>query len=158
MSNSSPTREMARGEDGALGKRHGLRKFVAIVGLGALVATLSGCGTPASTGASNTTTSTPSTTVNTTPPPSAAAAILEWERGATVPSYQQSAYLRKAAADIERLLHDGIPNPSNFQTAERELLQLALIPETSASSAQRAEATHDVRALNTFFGTTGLYQ
>jgi hypothetical protein len=149
---------MARGGDGALGKRRRLRKFVAIVGLGALVATLSGCGSPESTGASNTTTSIPSSTLSTTPPARAAAAILEWERGATVPSYQQSAYLRKAAADIEQLLHGGIPNPSDFQTAERELLQLASLPETSDSTAQRAEATHDVRALNTFFGTTGLYQ
>jgi hypothetical protein len=62
-------------------------------------------------------------------------------------------YWAQAASDL------GSVSPGNGADKEAiaELQQLETIPETSDTPAQITEAENDTTALNTFFGTPGLY-
>lgn|GEM_PF-5660929 len=136
---------------------HGPRWLI-VAGLGALVVTTAGCGSPASPGAANTTTSVPALTGVTTSPASLAAARVEWVKGSKVPSYVQPIYLRSAALSLAVAVSFGGPHSSNEKVAEGQLLQLASLPATSATAHQKSEASSDLRALNTFFNTSRLYE
>jgi hypothetical protein len=81
-------------------------------------------------------------------------ALAQWQQGASVDSADQDQYLGQAATDL--MLGSG-NNPS-YVTAANQLKQLASLPEMGDTAAQQAEAQSDISALNTFFGTSGLYQ
>ena len=133
------------------------RRFLVLLVLGVLTVTTAGCGSPEPKGASNATTST--TAFGVIPAQhSLAAAKVAWVKGGKVASYAQSIYLRSAALDLAVAVSLGVRHAAIDQTAERELLQLAALPETNDSAKQKSEATRDLRALNAFFDTTKLYE
>lgn len=133
------------------------RRFLVLLVLGVLTVTTAGCGSPEPKGASNAATST--TAFGVIPAQhSLAAAKVAWVKGAKVASYAQSIYLRSAALDLAVAVSLGVRHAVSDQTAERELLQLAALPETNDSAKQKSEGTRDLRALNAFFDTTKLYE
>jgi hypothetical protein len=86
-----------------------------------------------------------------------ASAKSEWEQGASAISADQGSYLDQAATDLGDAIAAG-GNTSGYQMAVQELQQLASLPETGDTAAQMAEAQNDIGNLNTFFGTSGLYE
>jgi hypothetical protein len=100
-------------------------------------------------------TSSPSTSSATSA--AAASAKQQWVEGATAISADLNRYLLRAASDLSGAVSAGDVNASGNQVAVQELRQLASIPETSDTPEQLAEAHSDIQALNSFFGTPGLY-
>jgi ABC-type Fe3+-hydroxamate transport system substrate-binding protein len=159
---------------GAPGRRMTARAVTVMFAIGAAVA-LAGCSSggsgpssssgTSSTDATTTTTASASTTVptseatgpSTTQPGGFGAAKQQWEEGAMADSADQTRFFNLAAGDLNSAITTGA-NHSDYAHAVQELQQLASLPETSETPTQQSEAQHDVQALNTFFGTSGLYQ
>ncbi len=97
----------------------------------------------------------PTTTSTTSPstPAGFTMAKQAWENGAMAISADQDMYWNEAAADLASV---GAGNEA-YNEAIAELKQLVSIPETSDTPTQISEAQNDTAALNTFFGTPGLY-
>jgi hypothetical protein len=87
-----------------------------------------------------------------------ASAKIEWVAGSSAPSYLQSTYFHTAAVYLARAIGAGVNDASAFQSSLEELRQLATLPETNDSRAQRSQARQDLRALNLFFDTKRLYE
>jgi hypothetical protein len=83
---------------------------------------------------------------------------VQWQEGAAAISADQGSYLTQAATDLSNAIAAGEGNTSGYSSAVSELQQLASLPETSDTPAQISEAQSDLMALNTFFGTSGLYE
>lgn len=79
-----------------------------------------------------------------------ASALAAWKNAAAAPAATMNEYLQQAADDLR-----AAGNPA-YGTAIAELTYLAHLPATNDTAAQRANARSDVRALDTFFGTSGL--
>lgn len=79
-----------------------------------------------------------------------AAAQLQWQRGAHADSADQGAYWSRARAD---LLHNG----DEWSGEAHELAQLIALPDSGLTRAQQRRYMHDVKGLNAFFVTPGLY-
>jgi hypothetical protein len=105
-------------------------------------------------------TTTPTTTATTAPqvPAGFTAAKQEWVGGSNAISADQDSYFSKAASDLTSAINSGAPNVSGYQMAVQELQQLASLPDADLTSTQDSEFQNDTSALNTFFGTQGLYQ
>ena len=73
-------------------------------------------------------------------------------------SADQGTYLTQAATDLNGAISSGATNTSGYATAVAELQQLASLPDADQTAAQSSEFQSDTTALNTFFGTSGLYQ
>ena len=93
--------------------------------------------------------------------PNAAAAFAEakglWEAGAPAISANQGSYWSEGGNVLDSAVSEGASGTSGFSTAGQELAQLASLPDAMQTSAQNAEYHSDITALNTFFGTPGLY-
>lgn len=101
-------------------------------------------------------TTVPATTTSTVPA-GFTSAKQQWIQGASAISADQSQYLLQAATDLTGAVAGAGVDAASYQTAIAQLKQLASLPETSDTPAQKAEAQADVQALNAFFGTTDLY-
>lgn len=94
----------------------------------------------------------------TTPSPSDfALAKAEWIKGATAISATQGFYWVTAAKDLLKAAAAKLPGTSDYPKAAKELEQLARLPDAMQSPAQQKEYVADVKSLNAFFGTKGLY-
>jgi len=118
---------------------------------------------PATTTAPTTAAPKPTAAPTTTAAPAGSAASVDfasakqqWVAGASASSAAQNGYWSQAATDLHAAIAAGAPSGS-YTTAINELQQLESIPEMGATNAQVAEAQNDTAALNTFFGTPGLY-
>ncbi len=143
------------------------------LGLGALA--LSACGShsasstpttaPTSAASRASTVSAPAivATTATSPSPSAvaqqrrAAAEAAWKEGSVASSAELNRYLQEAVVDLSAARALGVDNTGAYATAIGMLRQLEAVPETDATAAQRATVRSDTLALDTFFGTPGLY-
>jgi hypothetical protein len=81
----------------------------------------------------------------------------EWVQGASAISADTAGFLLQAATDLEGAVSSAGSNASAYDQAISELRQLAALPETSETPQQQSEAKSDIADLNTFFGTSGLY-
>lgn len=86
------------------------------------------------------------------------AAQRAWVSGSIAPSFQQSTFFSRAALLLSIAVTRGVSNVAQYNTSIVELKQLAALPETDDTSSQKSEAQHDIRALDRFFSTTGLYE
>lgn len=77
-------------------------------------------------------------------------AQLAWIRGSKAVAAKQGRYFRAAARQLNK--------SGNYRTQVKQLRQLASLPDTGLSRKQRREARRDVRQLDEFFGTPGLYR
>jgi hypothetical protein len=121
-----------------------------LAGLGLAMLTLSGCNSQASTSRA--------TTAPAAVPAGFSAAKRQWVLGSNALSYETSKFLRGAASDLSGALANAGTHVATYRKAISELRQLASLPETSESARQQSEARRDLAALNSFFGTKGLYQ
>jgi hypothetical protein len=113
---------------------------------------------PRSQAPTTSTTSTTSTTTTSQTPAGFVAAKHEWQQGAAAISADQGTYLNQAATDLSNAIVAGEGNTSGYSSAVQELQQLASLPDADQTPAQNSEFQSDTMALNTFFGTSGLYQ
>jgi hypothetical protein len=74
----------------------------------------------------------------------------DWIRGARAIAAEQGKYWSRAKADLHK---DG----DEYSTEVKELRQLIALPDANETPAQQHRARHDVRELNAFFSTPGLY-
>jgi len=102
-------------------------------------------------------TTTPTTTA-TQVPAGFTAAKQQWVEGSTAISADQDGYFSQAASDLTGAINSGATNVSGYQMAVQELQQLASLPDADLTPTQNTEFQNDTSALNTFFGTQGLYQ
>jgi hypothetical protein len=79
-----------------------------------------------------------------------ARAQVEWIAGSKAIDAQMGAYWTQAENDLKAA-------GGAFTTQISQLKQLISLPDAQRTPAQNAAWTHDVSALNTFFGTPGLY-
>jgi len=86
-----------------------------------------------------------------------AAAKEQWQEGATVDAADQGLNWSRAATDLTNAVAASATGTVGYATAAAELKQLASLPDAMQTPAQMAESISDVAALNTFFGTPGLY-
>jgi len=86
------------------------------------------------------------------------AAKRAWVHGALAPSYQQSMYFTRAASLLSLAESHGAKDVADYKSSVKELQQLATLPETDDSASQQSQARDDLRALNHFFATKGLYE
>jgi hypothetical protein len=107
---------------------------------------------------STTTVLAPPVATSTPPPAGFTSAKAQWELGATASAAAQGGNWLAAADDLNGAISSAGADTSGYQTAVRELRQLAALPDTSETPPQKAEAQFDTTALNAFFGTSGLYQ
>lgn len=77
-------------------------------------------------------------------------AQVQWIAGSKAPDYLMGAYWTKAENDLKSA-------GGAFATQVAQLKQLISLPDAMRTSAQNATWIHDVSALQTFFGTPGLY-
>jgi len=156
-----------------VGRRDKTKRAV-LAGTGVMVFVfLGGCGSSGGSGSAPTTstapsprsqapttftTSTTTTTTTSQTPAGFAAAKLEWQQGAAAISADQGTYLNQAATDLSNAIAAGEGNTSGYSSAVQELQQLASLPDADQTPAQNSEFQSDTMALNTFFGTSGLYQ
>jgi hypothetical protein len=80
-----------------------------------------------------------------------------WVRGALAPSFQQSMYFSRVASLLSLEVAHGARDSAVVKSSIKELQQLATLPETVDSTLQHSEARKDLRDLNHFFATKGLY-
>lgn len=132
------------------------RTLFAIVGLSLSSLGVAGCGVSGSTAPPSTTT----TVLITTPRAQHEfnAAQRAWVNGSIAPSFQQSMFFSRAALLLSIALTRGVSNVAHYNSSIEDLKQLVSLPETDDTSLQKSEARHDIRALDRFFSTTGLYQ
>jgi hypothetical protein len=86
-----------------------------------------------------------------------AAAKHQWELGAKSSSAGQGGYWHNAAEDLTAGVAAKVPAAAAYKHAAAKLLQLASLPNTMATPAQQKEGLADTEAINSFFGTNGLY-
>jgi hypothetical protein len=86
------------------------------------------------------------------------AAKLAWQQGASVDSADQGRYLERAASDLAEAVVTGSTNALRYRAGERELRQLAALPDADQTPAQNATFRRDATALNMLFGTGHLYR
>jgi len=86
------------------------------------------------------------------------AAQAEWKKGADADSASQGSYWAKAAADLKAGEATDAGDTSFYPHAITTLKSLIAIPNTMVTPAQRAEGQADVKTLDGFFQTPGLYQ
>lgn len=79
-----------------------------------------------------------------------AAAQIQWRRGASADSAHQGAYWTRARNDLQR---DG----AEWSYYVHELDQLIALPDSGLTPPQHRRYVHDVKDLNRFFTTPGLY-
>jgi hypothetical protein len=79
-----------------------------------------------------------------------AAAKAQWKAGAKAISADQGLYWIKAATDLAGA-------GTTYIKQVGELTELATLPDAQQTSAENAEYHKDIDALNSFFGTPGLY-
>jgi hypothetical protein len=117
---------------------------------------IAGCGVSGSTVPASTT----STVLITTPSAQHEfnAAQTEWVNGSIAPSFQQSMFFSRAALLLTIAVTRGVSNVAKYSSSIGDLKQLSTLPETDDTSLQTSEARHDIRALDRFFSTSGLYQ
>ncbi len=84
-------------------------------------------------------------------------ALAQWKKGATAISAQQGEYWLAAASLLQSAEGTDGGNTSGYQVAANELKDLAALPDAQQTPAQNAEYHNDINALNSFFGTPGLY-
>ena len=77
-------------------------------------------------------------------------AQVEWIAGSKALDYQMGNYWTQAENDLKAA-------GGAFTTQIAQLKQLISLPDAQRSPAQNATWTHDISALNAFFGTPGLY-
>ena len=81
----------------------------------------------------------------------------EWKSAVCDNAAEQSDAWPQIAAELGYAeLADG-GDPAAYKAAVSELKAIAIIPETGATTAQQNEFSTDVRQLNGFFNTPGLY-
>jgi hypothetical protein len=85
------------------------------------------------------------------------AAQRAWVNGSIAPSFQQSMYFSRAALLLSIAVTRGVSNVAQYNLSIKELKQLASLPETDDSPSQKSQARDDLRALDHFFATQGLY-
>jgi len=81
----------------------------------------------------------------------------EWSAGAGAISAKQGLYWLAAAKDLEAAVAARVPGTSGYSNAADELVQLSELPNAMQTPAQRKVDTALTAALNSFFGTNGLY-
>ncbi|HMK98099.1 MAG TPA: hypothetical protein VK425_11175 [Acidimicrobiales bacterium] len=81
----------------------------------------------------------------------------EWWAGAGSISAGQAGYWLRSAQDLEAAVAAKAPGTSGYSNAANELVQLSRLPDAMQTSAQQKESSALTAALNTFFGTNGLY-
>jgi hypothetical protein len=86
------------------------------------------------------------------------AAKLAWQQGASVDSADQGKYLERAASDLAKAVVTGSTNALRYRAGQRELRQLAALPDADQTPAQSATFRSDAVALNMLFGTGHLYR
>jgi hypothetical protein len=133
-----------------------MRAFFAIGGLFLFSLGVAGC----NVSGSPTPPATTSTVLITTPSAQHEfnAAQRAWVNGSIAPSFQQSMFFSRAALLLSIAVTRGVRNVAQYNSSIGELKQLATLPETDDTSIQKSQARHDIRALDRFFSTTGLYQ
>ena len=89
--------------------------------------------------------------------PGFTAALAEWKKGATASSAEQGAFWTRAAADLTSGLKTDKARTDEYSFAIAALKALVKLPSGQQSSGQNMEFHIDVEALNSFFGTPGLY-
>ena len=143
-------------ESGLIGTSLRMRTSFAVGGLLLCSLGVAGCGVSISPAPVTTT----STVYITTPSAQHEfnAAQRAWVNGSIAPSVQQSMFFRRAALELSIALTRGVSNVAQYNSSITELKQLAALPETNNTTVQQSEARHDIRALDGFFSTTGLYQ
>jgi hypothetical protein len=81
----------------------------------------------------------------------------QWELGAAASAAAEGGNWVAAATDLKKAVAAKAPDASGYAQAATELVQLAKLPDAMQTPEQQKEAFADVEALNTFFGTNGLY-
>jgi hypothetical protein len=117
----------------------------------------------ASTPASTTASSAPASSASSTAVSSSSAgytvdfsaAKSQWVQGSTASSAQEGEFWLHAASDLDTAVSVGAP--SSYSHAAGQLRQLASLPDAMLTPTQQTEFHNDVTALNSFFGTSGLY-
>ncbi len=147
------------------------RAFVAVSAGVAAAALLSACTStaapapaPTVTVTATQTTTAPAVTVTATVTKTAAApstagydaALAQWKAGATTDSADQGSNWAKAVTDLTNG-ESTDTNTTGYAAAITQLKQLISLPDAQQTAAQNAEYHADINALNTFFGTPGLY-
>ena len=84
-------------------------------------------------------------------------ALQLWKKGAAAISAAQGSYEIQANNMLVNALGAGVAGTSGFLKASQELTQLSALPDAMMNSTQETEFNTDATALNTFFGTSGLY-
>jgi hypothetical protein len=119
---------------------------------------------PASTPATEPSTpATPPSTPATQPPPGKPSgkqydrARTQWQQGATAISAEQGKFWLAAAADLTAGEVTDTGDTSGYLAAIKALTELAALPDAQQTPAQNAEFHADIKTLNTFFNTPGLY-
>ncbi len=87
-----------------------------------------------------------------------AAAKQKWEQAATELAYEMSGTWEQAGQDLESAKTSPTVNAARYTTAIEELKSQALMPDTTVSTADIVRAQANIVALDTFFGTAGLYK
>jgi len=80
-----------------------------------------------------------------------------WRAGTSASSAEQGAYWVEASALLTNAVASGASGSSGFATPAEDLTQLSALPDAMQDAAQNAEYHSDISALNSFFGTPGLY-
>ncbi len=86
-----------------------------------------------------------------------AAAKIQWQKGATAISANQGSYWAKAAADLKAGKTSDPGDTSGYPAAIKELQNLITLPDAQQTPAQNAQYHADLKSLNVFFQTPGLY-
>jgi hypothetical protein len=121
---------------------------------------------PSVIGAPATATTAPTSTPSASPTPTKtkattvgyAAAKLQWQKGATAISADQGSYWAKAAADLKAGKSIDPGDTSGYPAAIKDLQNLIMLPDAQQTPAQNAQYHADLKSLNGFFQTPGLYQ
>jgi hypothetical protein len=121
-------------------------------------------GAPSASG--GTTTAMPTSTPSVSPTPTKtksstngyAAAKAQWQKGATAISAKQGSYWAKAAADLKGGQPTDPGDTSGYPAAIKDLQNLITLPDAQQTPAQNAQYHADIKSLNGFFQTPGLYQ
>jgi hypothetical protein len=127
-------------------------------------ATATASASPTSTSTASGTTTKPSPSASPTPKKTVTttsgldAARAQWKKGATASSATEGAYWDKAAADLTAGQATDPGDTSFYPSAVKDLKQLISLPDAQQTATQNAEFTSDVKTLDTFFQTPGLYQ
>jgi hypothetical protein len=89
--------------------------------------------------------------------PGYTSAYQAWQQGATEDAADQTGTWQEAANDLQNGETSDPGNTAGYAAIVEYLQNLISIPLTNASTAQQAEASTDIYAINTFFGTPSLY-